>query len=60
MIERAAITEVSVQRRDLGRGYEYKPWYLRVTLTNGSGLDVCRSHERSQVQRILDMTHGKI
>jgi hypothetical protein len=59
-IERGAITEISVQRRDLGRGYKYKPWYLRVKLTDGSGVDVCRSHEQSQVQRILDMSHGKI
>ncbi|MEB3367562.1 hypothetical protein R4I43_09090 [Saccharopolyspora sp. S2-29] len=59
-IERAAITEISVQRRDLGRGYKYEPWYLRVRLADGSGVDVCRSQEQSQVQRLLDMSHGKI
>ncbi|SFT06677.1 hypothetical protein [Saccharopolyspora flava] len=59
-IERSAITEISAQRRDLGRGFKYKPWYLRVTLTDGSGVDVCRTREQERVQRLLDMSHGKI
>lgn len=60
-IPRSSIAEVTAHHRKLGRGYKKgKAWYLRIGLTDGSGVDIAPRYEESQMRRLVAMSRGEI